>query len=385
KFVTDFMPQIVWATREDGYHDFYNKQWYDYTGLSFDQTKDAGWTLLLHPDDYERTISRWHHSLKTGKPYEIEYRLRRHDNIYRWFLARAIPLIDDNSHIVKWFGTCTDINDQKMASEILEQKVKERTGELQKANQELEASNNELLQFASVASHDLKEPLRKIHMFSNLIKERYISQIDGAADYMERIIKASARMTKLINDLLTLTRLSVNSSFEKIDLNTIVDEVTSDLELIINDKQAQIEVDELPEMEIVSGQMRQVFQNIISNALKFSKKDEKPLIKINAELVELCSFTAKRSDSGEFCRIIIKDNGIGFDNQYSEKIFTIFQRLHPGEQYDGTGIGLAITKKIIERHNGIIMAESEKKDGAKFTIVLPLKQKMEIDLPVHEN
>ena len=123
KFVTDFMPQIVWATREDGYHDFYNKQWYDYTGLSFDQTKDAGWTLLLHPDDYERTISRWHHSLKTGKPYEIEYRLRRHDNIYRWFLARAIPLIDDNSHIVKWFGTCTDINDQNMASEILELKV----------------------------------------------------------------------------------------------------------------------------------------------------------------------------------------------------------------------------------------------------------------------
>lgn len=385
KFVTDFMPQIVWATREDGYHDFYNKQWFDYTGLSFEESKSSGWAQVLHPEDLERTVNRWQSSLKSGKPYEIEYRLRRHDKVYRWFLARAIPLKDENNHIVKWFGTCTDINDQKNASDILEQKVKERTEELQKANQELEASNNELLQFASVASHDLKEPLRKIHMFSNLIKERYISQVDGAADYMDRIINASARMTKLINDLLTFTRLSVNSSYEMIDLNTIIDEVTSDLELFINDKQAKIEVGELPEMEIITGQMRQVFQNLISNALKFSKKDERPIVKIDAELVEDCSFTSKKNSEGEYCRITIKDNGIGFDNQYADKIFTIFQRLHPREKYDGTGIGLAITKKIIEKHNGIIMATSKENEGAKFTIVLPLKQKMEIDLSMQKN
>src|SRR5678815_4928177 len=134
---------------------------------------------------------------------------------------------DERAKIMKWFGTCTDVHDQKMLNEVLEQKVKERTAELQKANAELEASNAELLQFASVASHDLKEPLRKIHIFSNLVKDRYLPNMDGAAEYIERIISASARMTKLINDLLTFTRLSVNASFENVSLNRLVDEVMS--------------------------------------------------------------------------------------------------------------------------------------------------------------
>jgi len=373
-FVTDFMPQMVWATQPDGYHDFYNKRWYDYTGLTYEQTKDRGWSLVVHPDDYDRTWKMWEACIKSGEPYDIEYRLRRHDGVYRWFLARAIPLRDEQGTIVKWFGTCTDIHDQRMASDILELKVKERTEELQKTNLELEASNNELLQFASVASHDLKEPLRKIHMFSNLIKDRYINQMDGAADYMERIIGASARMTKLINDLLTFTRLSVAGKFERVPLNTIVDEVMSDLELSISEKQAVIEVGKLPEAEVITGQMRQVFQNIISNALKFSKKDEKPHVRITAELVGNCAIEARKAKDGEYCRIVITDNGIGFDNQYAEKIFTIFQRLHAREKYDGTGIGLAITRKIIEKHNGIITASSVENEGARFVIVLPLQQ-----------
>ncbi|HEU4469699.1 MAG TPA: PAS domain-containing protein, partial [Flavisolibacter sp.] len=385
RFVTDFMPQIVWSTQPDGFHDFFNKRWYDYTGLNFEQAKDKGWSLVLHPDDFERTWSIWEVCLKTGKTYETEYRMRRNDGVFRWFLARAIPLRDEQGRITKWFGTCTDIHDQKMASDILEQKVKERTEELQKMNQELEASNNELLQFASVASHDLKEPLRKIHMFSNLIKDRHLPHMDGAADYLDRIINASARMTKLINDLLTLTRLSVHSSFENTNLNTIVDEVMSDLELSINEKQATIEVGDLPRVDIVTGQMRQVFQNIISNALKFAKKDEKPRIKIHCELVDSCAIDANRSSNGEYCRIVIKDNGIGFDNQYADKIFTIFQRLHSREKYDGTGIGLAITKKIIEKHNGVISAASKENEGAKFTIVIPLKQVVTLEYQMSNN
>ncbi len=373
-FVTDFMPQVVWSAKPNGAHDFFNKRWFDYTGLDFEQSKDRGWMHVLHPEDYEKAISYWEQSLKSGSSYEAEYRMRKFDGSYNWFLSRAIPLKDDKGKIVKWFGTCTDINDQKLASDILEQKVKERTEELQKMNLELEVSNNELLQFASVASHDLKEPLRKIHMFSNMIKERYMEGLDGAGDYMDRIINASARMTKLINDLLTFTRLSVSGTFENIDLNTIVDEVLSDLELLISEKHAQIDVSELPEMEIITGQMRQVFQNIISNALKFSKKDENPQIRITAELVEKCAIDARKSADGEYCRITIKDNGIGFDNSYSEKIFTIFQRLHPREKYDGTGIGLAITRKIIEKHGGIIHATGKENEGAKFTMVIPLKQ-----------
>jgi two-component system CheB/CheR fusion protein len=385
KFVTDFMPQIVWSALPDGFHDFFNKRWYDYTGLEFDDSKGRGWLNVIHQEDAEKALAAWNQSLKTGTSYEVEYRMRSKDGGYRWFLARAIPLKPDNTRSVKWFGTCTDIHDQKLASDILEQKVRERTEELQRINIELESSNNELLQFASVASHDLKEPLRKIHMFSNLVKDRYLENIPGANDYMNRIIGASARMTKLINDLLTFTRLSVSTTFEIADLNTVIDEVTSDLELSIVEKQATIEVGELPKIEIITGQIRQVFQNIISNSLKFSRKEELPRILIQGELVDECAIDASKNDDGQYCRITIKDNGIGFDNFYSTKIFTIFQRLHPREKYDGTGIGLAITKKIIEKHNGIIIAEGKENEGAKFIIVLPLKQGVEENAAVLNN
>ncbi|RYF87279.1 MAG: PAS domain S-box protein [Chitinophagaceae bacterium] len=378
QFVTDFMPQMVWSTRPDGYHDFYNKGWYDFTGLTYEETKDKGWLLVLHPDDYGRSMKLWNECLATGKPYEIEYRFRRYDGEYRWFLGRALPLRDEEGRIVKWFGTCTDIHDQKMASDILEQKVMERTAELHKINQELEASNSELLQFASVASHDLKEPLRKIHMFGNMIKDRYLTDKDDTAkEYMNRIIVSSARMTRLINDLLNFTRISVNSEMEVTDLNTVMEEVLSDLEVAIEEKSATIHLSHLPRVEVIPGQIRQVFQNIISNALKFSLKERRPVIEVKAELIAHGSFDEKPVADGTFCRIAISDNGIGFDNQYADKIFTIFQRLHAREKYDGTGIGLAITKKIIERHHGLITAQSKEGEGTTFIIVLPLKQPAE--------
>ncbi|GAA4733007.1 chemotaxis protein CheB [Flavisolibacter ginsenosidimutans] len=375
KFVTDFMPQLVWATRPDGYHDFYNKGWYDYTGLSYEETKDKGWSLVLHPDDYVRTWAAWKESLQTGKPYQIEYRFRRYDGEYRWFLGRALPLRDENGKILKWFGTCTDIHDQKTAADVLEQKVQERTAELQKMNLELEASNAELLQFASVASHDLKEPLRKIHLFGNLIRERYLTDKDESArEYMNRIILSSARMTRLINDLLNFTRLSMNSETELTDLTVVVEEVLSDLEVVIEEKSAKVHFGQLPKIEAVPGQVRQVFQNLISNALKFSKPDVRPEINIRFDYVEECSLSAPVKPEGHFCRIEIADNGIGFDDLYVDKIFTIFQRLHPREKYEGTGIGLAITRKIVERYKGLVHAFSQEGEGSRFVIVLPLKQ-----------
>jgi two-component system, chemotaxis family, CheB/CheR fusion protein len=334
---------------------------------------------VLHPDYYERTWEVWRHSLQTGDNYEIEYRMRGSDGTYRWFLGRAIPLRDEEGKIVKWFGTCTDIHDQKTMSDVLESKVKERTQELQDANTELEISNNELMQFASVASHDLKEPLRKIHMFSNIIKERYMAESPGGAlDYMNRIIRSSARMTKLIDDLLTYSRLSINTLFESTNLNSIIGEVLSDLELSISEKGAVVTVDEFPYIEVVPGQMRQVFQNVISNALKFTRPDTAPLISITAELITEPDFEATSTGKGDYCRISIADNGIGFDEQYTAKIFTIFQRLHSREKYEGTGIGLAITKKIVEKHNGWITARSTAGGGSTFVIILPLRQTREV-------
>jgi two-component system CheB/CheR fusion protein len=375
KFVTDFMPQMVWATQPDGYHDFFNKQWYDFTGLDFEQTKNKGWSLILHPEDYDRAWKVWEHSLKTGKTYEIEYRMRRWDGEYRWFLARALPLRDTEGNIIKWFGTCTDVHEQKTETDILEQKVAERTKELKRTNIELEISNNELMQFASVASHDLQEPLRKIHIFSNMIKERYLhDQQNGAVDYINRIIKSSSRATKLINDLLSFSRLSAENLFKKTDLNEIVREVVGDIELAISDKNAIVEIGELPVLEAVPGQMRQIFQNMISNALKFTKDGVTPHVQVTATKVNALDIAAFPDENGSFYRISIKDNGIGFDPQYANKIFTIFQRLHPREKYEGTGIGLAIAKKIIEKHNGIITANSKEGEGAEFIMVIPIRQ-----------
>jgi len=181
-------------------------------------------------------------------------------------------------------------------------------------------------------------------------------------------------MTNLVNDLLTFSRLSINHLFRVTDLNLIVDEILSDLELLVKEKNAVIEVDSLPQIEAVPGQMRQVFQNILTNALKFSKKSEQPRIKITAECVADKSFDSPAMENGEYYKISIADNGIGFDELYKEKIFTIFQRLHTKEKYEGTGIGLAITKKIIDKHNGLITAKSEEGKGSCFQFILPARQ-----------
>ncbi len=375
KFVTDFMPQLVWVTQPDGYHIYYNKGWYEYTGLTPEQSMGSSWNGVLHPEDRHRAWKVWNAALEKGDDYEIEYRFRRHDGTYRWFLGRALPMKDENGVIVKWFGTCTDIHDQKRMSDVLESKVKERTEELRKINMELESRNNELLQFASIASHDLKEPLRKISMFSNLVKDRHHQELsEGALLYVDKIIASSTRMAALVNDLLSFTRLSSESKFERGDLNHIVAEVLSDLELVIAEKDALVKVDELPVVEMVPGYMRQVFQNIISNALKFSKAGERPEIRICSAIVKELSFNSEPDPGGHYCRIRIQDNGIGFDNIYAEKIFTIFQRLHSRNEYEGTGIGLAIARKIIARHRGIIQASSVAGQGASFEIVIPLEQ-----------
>jgi two-component system, chemotaxis family, CheB/CheR fusion protein len=374
-FVTDFMPQMVWATDPAGYHNFFNKQWYNFTGLSYEQTKADGWSLVLHPRDLERTLKRWNHSLVTGTDYEIEYRMRRHDGAYRWFLARAVPMRDDAGAIVKWFGTCTDIHDQKLANDVLEQKVAERTRDLQHLNHELEQSNNELMQFASITSHDLKEPLRKIHIFSTILRDRYhADEATPAADYLERIMRSASRMMRLINDLLDYSRLSADTFFQPTDLNLLMQEVLHDLELAIADKKAVVTIANMPVIDAIPGQLRQIFQNLVSNALKFSRKGVVPQIRVSCERIGMPEFEGNADPNGKYSRITVKDNGIGFDEQYAQKIFVIFQRLHGREVYDGTGIGLAIAKKIVERHNGFITARGKEGEGAEFIIVLPLYQ-----------
>jgi light-regulated signal transduction histidine kinase (bacteriophytochrome) len=265
-----------------------------------------------------------------------------------------------------------EIEIRKEAQENLETKIMQRTGELILKNEELELRNHELQQFSWVVSHDLKEPIRKIQLFVKILRDRYLKDDEKAADYAERTVRSADRMQKLINDLLDYARLSSNVTPEEIDLNKIVDEVVTDFDYLVDANKAVIKTDNLPVIQGIPGQMRQVFQNLIGNSLKFAKEGLVPLIEITSDIIADKKFDSKKSESGSYCRIVVKDNGIGFDENYIDKIFIIFQSLHDRNSYDGTGIGLSIAKKIVEKHNGIITAESRVGEGASFIIILPL-------------
>ncbi|AWA30200.1 hybrid sensor histidine kinase/response regulator [Flavobacterium magnum] len=265
-----------------------------------------------------------------------------------------------------------EIEIRKEAQENLEGKVLERTRELQSKNEELEFRNHELQQFAWVVSHDLKEPIRKIEIFVRLIKERYLIDEQKAHETVDRALASSARMTKLIEDLLDYSRLSSSAVPEQTDLNEVVGEVLSDLEYLIDQKNGTVILaNDLPVIMGIQSQLRQVMQNLIGNSLKFSKPDIAPVITITSECVTEKDCDATDCEKGKYYRISVKDNGIGFDQNYVDKIFTIFQRLHHRDAYEGTGIGLAIAKKIIEKHNGLITARSQEGQGAEFIIILP--------------
>ncbi|HUQ96829.1 MAG TPA: ATP-binding protein, partial [Chitinophagaceae bacterium] len=269
--------------------------------------------------------------------------------------------LDDN---VSLSIILTDLTAQKTAQQQLEA-----------SNAELEASNHDLQQFASVASHDLQEPLRKIQIFSNLLQQKQTNLTAEATQYLQKIIGSAGRMKTLIIDILNYSALSANHAKpECVDLTEVARDLKEDFELIILEKEAQLHIDALPCVDANKGQMRQVFQNIISNALKFSRKGKPPVISITSKRLQQKSFDSAEQIDGPFCLITFKDNGIGFDEQYVANIFALFERLHAKDTYEGTGIGLAIAKKIIDKHNGLITATSREGKGAEFKIILPVTQ-----------
>lgn len=241
--------------------------------------------------------------------------------------------------------------------------------------EELERSNRDLQDFANIASHDMQEPLRKIQIFSDLLQSHYASELDErGVDYLQRMQSAAGRMQYLIDDLLSYSRIATRAQpFTLVDLNEITKDVLLDLDVQIEQTNASIEVDNLPSLEADPIQMNQLIQNLLSNALKFHKADQPPEIKISAQ-VNTRGSTSASSKDGRFCEITIEDKGIGFDEKYAERIFNPFQRLHGRDEYEGSGMGLAICRKIVERHGGVIHAKSEKGKGSSFIVSLPLRQ-----------
>jgi PAS domain S-box-containing protein len=257
----------------------------------------------------------------------------------------------------------------------LERLVELRTDELKKANIDLNIVNQNLEQFAYVASHDLQEPLRKINMFSALMQDKYANELNETGVRNLGIIRnAATRMTTLIQDLLAFSRVSRQDHlFEKIDLVRVFEQVLTDLEVLIQQKNATIDYDSLCCIMGIPLHMTQLFQNLLSNALKFSKTDVPPVIRITSRMMgpEEIAANPQLQNGTTYCEIKVQDNGIGFDPTYARKIFVIFQRLHGRGEYEGSGIGLALCQKIVTAHHGVIYAESEEKQGAVFTVILP--------------
>lgn len=364
RFVLESLPQMAFSIGPDGEIEFVNRQWFRYaeTASAFPGT---------HPSD---TICQtWREHFRDGREFSAEVRLRdRVSGDYRYHLLRVIPVVREDDTVGRWVGTFTDIHEQKQASELLEQQVALRTRELLVKNEELERTNHELQQFAWVVSHDLKEPLRKIQILNHAIREKFVTGDGEAASYLDRSIASSARMSLLINDLLEYSRLSAPDAFEWTDLNGLVEALLRDYDELIAGKNAVVEVGTLPSLPIIPGRIRQVFQNLISNALKFT--EQSPVIRIASERIREKAIEGERDEHGDFCRITVADNGIGFDEKFLNRIFIIFQRLHERSRYEGTGIGLAIAKKNIDRHNGLISARSTPGEGATFILVLPVRQ-----------
>lgn len=354
--VMDAMPDQVYVT------DFYGHCIIDNAAhREFLHLLDGSDTLDdLNPASEEGELIR-----KGTSILNCEQPLVMPDGEVKWLSRNKIPLKDTADNVIGMVGVNSDISERKAAEE-----------KLRMAALQMERSNRDLQDFASVASHDLQEPLRKILAFGDRLRVKCQEGLgENGRDYLERMTSAAERMQKLIQSLLTLSRVTSRAlPFGEVDLKKIVEEVVSDLEVRIEQSGAVVDIGNLPTIEADPNQMRQLFQNLIANALKFQKPGATPAVSVSGKIVEMQENQQGGGSGSKVCQIMVSDNGIGFDQKFAERIFVVFQRLHGKLEYEGTGIGLSVCRRITERHGGTIHAKSEDGAGATFIVTLPVKQ-----------
>lgn len=381
--LAEFMSEKFASTDDEGTLVYCNKNWENYTGLTERELLEGGLSKFIHPDDFELASQSWLHSRKTGVPYDAEFRLLNKEGAYKWHLCHATPAKDGDGMITKWIILTTEIQSQKDQAQQLEKAVKKRTRELQDAtellqekNEVLRKMNQDLESFAYISSHDLREPLRKIQTFaSRILESEYGALSEKGRHAFDRINESARHMQTLIEDLLSYSRVSITGNqFVRSNLNILFEEVRATLKEIIAEYKATIQVEGLPVAFVIPFQFRQMMQNLITNSLKFSVQGKAPQIRIVCEQGDGIEFQFGPLNPQErYFHISVADNGIGFEPQYNRKIFEVFQRLHQKAEYSGTGIGLAIVKRIVDNHNGFITAKGTPNQGAIFDIYLPVE------------
>lgn len=320
----------------------------------------------IHPKDHARVRDVIQEAIRTKTVFQLEHQVIRADGTLGWTLSRAVPILDRQGEIIEWFGAASDVTVRKLHETELERRVENRTKELNKVNSALKISNDDLLQFAHVASHDLKEPVRKIKTFTHrLMDDTTMLRSDKGSTYLNKILTSAERMSTMIDGVLTYSSLNgANLELELVDLNAIMEDIKVDLELLVQQKGGTFTYPQLP--VIVGGRLLlyQLFYNLISNSLKFASPDRRPVIELDWYTVE--------KDGTRKHVITVSDNGIGFDPEHNELIFDMFSRLNTKDRFDGTGLGLSLCRKIVERHGGSIHASGRKGEGATFIIEIPV-------------
>lgn len=351
--LTEATTQIIWNTNPEGELVTEQPRWSAFTGQTYEEYKRWGWLNAIHPDDQYNSAQAWRKALANRSLYEVEYRLRRYDGEYRYTSARGVPVLEPDSSIREWVGVNTDITEQVRARQEIEKKAEELTHLMQS----LERSNQELDQFAYVASHDLKAPLRAIANLAEWIEEDLADQLpDESREHMNLLRGRVHRMVALIDGILQHSRAGRKQQVEIVNVSALVSEV---IELLTPPPEVLIVVE--PGMPIFKGEkipLEQVFMNLIGNAIKYANSpDARVWVSVR--------------DIGKYYEFAIADNGSGIAPLYHEKIWSIFQRLEARDKVEGTGIGLSVVKKIVESRGGRVSVESEIGAGATFRFTWP--------------
>ena len=376
KALAESLPLGIFTSTEQGTLVYLNNWMKEFSGQDIEQINQSGWKSLIHQEDLELIKRK---QREEGR-YEIlpsdkvaEYRLKNKDGSYVWHVGSSVPVQDENNKLKYWIGYLVDIHAQKLVEETLKDNkaLKEAHEllaryqfELEDRIQELNRINFDLEQFAYVASHDLQEPLRKLLVYNDYIQRKFSAAVDEDTVYILDKMKAAAyRMRSLITDVLNFSKIRKNELvFAPTNLNLVTKNIIESLEQHIKEKNAVITMGNLPTLEASAIHITQLLENLLSNALKYTRQGVQPEIIVQGET------------NGNIITLHISDNGIGFEDKYAEKIFGLFQRLHNKEEFEGTGIGLAICKKIAELHNGSITGTGIPGQGSRFTISLPVMQ-----------